>query len=157
MWFCSCGCLVYFGGFFVVWGFSVCFCLLVLSEEELLLASLACRLLFWSSDGTVSSIHRLSLSGSDVRSVLRTTEKIKAMSLDLVDRRLYWIQHDHGKDISHIGSCDYDGGAIRLLKNSVRWVFLSLSERKGSFPGDAWKLSSSFSLSFCQFITKEDV
>ncbi|NXD62642.1 EGF factor, partial [Eolophus roseicapillus] len=85
------------------------------------------RLLFWSSDGTVSSIHRLSLSGSDVRSVLRTTEKIKAISLDLVDRRLYWIQHDHGKDISHIGSCDYDGGAVRLLKNSVRHQLLGMS------------------------------
>ncbi|XP_061334549.1 pro-epidermal growth factor isoform X1 [Pezoporus flaviventris] len=85
------------------------------------------RLLFWSSDSTVSSIHRLSLSGSDVRSVLRTTEKIKAISLDLVDRRLYWIQHDHGKDISHIGSCDYDGGAVRLLKNSVRHQLLGMS------------------------------
>ncbi|XP_061211196.1 pro-epidermal growth factor isoform X4 [Neopsephotus bourkii] len=85
------------------------------------------RLLFWSSDGTVSSVHRLSLSGSDVRSVLRTTEKIKAISLDLVDRRLYWIQHDHGKDISHIGSCDYDGRAVRLLKNSVRHQLLGMS------------------------------
>ncbi|KAM9026597.1 pro-epidermal growth factor isoform 1-T1 [Ara ararauna] len=85
------------------------------------------RLLFWSSDGTVSSIHQLSLSGSAVRSVLRTTEKIKAISLDLVDRRLYWIQHDHGKDISHIGSCDYDGRAVRLLKNSVRHQLLGMS------------------------------
>ncbi|KAF1483604.1 Pro-epidermal growth factor, partial [Pygoscelis antarcticus] len=85
------------------------------------------RLLFWSSDGTVSSIHRVSLSGSDVRNVLRTTEKIKAISLDLVDTRLYWIQHDYGKEISHIGSCDYDGGAVRLLKNSVRHQLLGMS------------------------------
>ncbi|NWY60779.1 EGF factor, partial [Chionis minor] len=85
------------------------------------------RLLFWSSDGTVSSIHRVSLSGSDVRNVLRTTEKIKAISLDLVDTRLYWIQHDHGKEISHIGSCDYDGRTVRLLKNSVRHQFLGMS------------------------------
>uniref|UniRef100_A0A8C6ISX6 Pro-epidermal growth factor n=1 Tax=Melopsittacus undulatus TaxID=13146 RepID=A0A8C6ISX6_MELUD len=85
------------------------------------------RLLFWSSDGTVSSVHRLSLSGSDVRSVLRTTEKIKAISLDLVDRRLYWIQHDHGKDISYIGSCDYDGRAVSLLKNSIRHQLLGMS------------------------------
>ncbi|NXN18751.1 EGF factor, partial [Indicator maculatus] len=85
------------------------------------------RLLFWSSDGTVSSIHRMSLSGSDVRNVLRTTEKIKAISLDLVDTRLYWIQHDHGKEISHIGSCGYDGGAVRLLKNSVRHQLLGMS------------------------------
>ncbi|KAM6071567.1 pro-epidermal growth factor isoform 2-T2 [Theristicus caerulescens] len=85
------------------------------------------RLLFWSSDGTVSSIHRVSLSGSDVRNVLRTTEKIKAISLDLVDTRLYWIQHDHGKEISHIGSCNYDGGAVHLLKNSVRHQLLGMS------------------------------
>ncbi|NXI92150.1 EGF factor, partial [Psophia crepitans] len=85
------------------------------------------RLLFWSSDGTVSSIHRMSLSGSDVRNVLRTTEKIKAISLDLVDRRLYWIQHDHRKEISHIGSSDYYGRAVRLLKNSVRHQLLGMS------------------------------
>lgn len=94
----------------------------------------ACRLLFWSSDGTVSSIYRASLNGSDVRNILRTTEKIKTISLDLVNIRLYWIQHDHGKEISHIGSCDYDGGAVYLLQSSGRWVFLSLSEIKRSFP-----------------------
>lgn len=93
----------------VVWGFFCSKC-----------TSLVCRLLFWSSDGTVSGIHRVSLSGIDVRNVLRTTEKIKAIALDLVDTRLFWIQHDHGKEISHIGSCDYDGGALRLLKTSVR-------------------------------------
>lgn len=92
----------------VVWGFFCSKC-----------TSLVCRLLFWSSDGTVSGIHRVSLSGIDVRNVLRTTEKIKAIALDLVDTRLFWIQHDHGKEISHIGSCDYDGGALRLLKTSV--------------------------------------
>ncbi|XP_067993545.1 pro-epidermal growth factor isoform X1 [Melanerpes formicivorus] len=85
------------------------------------------RLLFWSSDGTVSSIHRVSLGGSDVRNILRTTEKIKAISLDLVDTRLYWIQHDHRKEISHVGSCGYDGGAVRLLKNSVRNQLLGMS------------------------------
>ncbi|XP_068259540.1 pro-epidermal growth factor isoform X2 [Nyctibius grandis] len=85
------------------------------------------RLLFWSSDGTVSSIHRVSLSGSVVRNVLRTTEKIKAISLDMVDMRLYWIQHDHGKEISYIGSCNYAGGAVRLLKNSVRHQLLAMS------------------------------
>ncbi|XP_069638951.1 pro-epidermal growth factor isoform X5 [Haliaeetus albicilla] len=85
------------------------------------------RLLFWSSDGTVSSIHRVSISGSDVRNVLRTTVKIKAISLDLVDTRIYWIQHGHGKEISHIGSCNYDGGAVRLLKNSARHQLLGMS------------------------------
>uniref|UniRef100_A0A8C8B0F5 Pro-epidermal growth factor n=1 Tax=Otus sunia TaxID=257818 RepID=A0A8C8B0F5_9STRI len=85
------------------------------------------RLLFWSSDGTVSSIHRVSLGGSEVRNVLRTTERIKAISLDLVDTRLYWIQHDHRKEISHIASCNYDGGAVRLLKTSVRHQLLGVS------------------------------
>ncbi|NXN99683.1 EGF factor, partial [Rhinopomastus cyanomelas] len=78
------------------------------------------RLLFWSSEGTISSIHRMSLSGRDVRNLLRTTEKIRAVSLDLVDARLYWIQHDYEKDISRIGSCDYSGRAVRLLKNAAR-------------------------------------
>ncbi|XP_036237859.1 LOW QUALITY PROTEIN: pro-epidermal growth factor [Molothrus ater] len=85
------------------------------------------RLLFLSSDGTVSSIHRASLSGSDMINILKTTEKIKAISLDLVDTRLYWIQHDHGKEISQIGSCDYEGGAVRFLRNSVRHQLLGMS------------------------------
>uniref|UniRef100_A0A8B9D692 Pro-epidermal growth factor n=1 Tax=Anser cygnoides TaxID=8845 RepID=A0A8B9D692_ANSCY len=85
------------------------------------------ELLFWSSDSTVSSIYRASLNGNDVRNILRTTEKIKAISLDLVDIRLYWIQHDHGKEISHIGSCDYDGGAVHLLQSSGRHQLLGMS------------------------------
>ncbi|XP_062430858.1 pro-epidermal growth factor [Rhea pennata] len=85
------------------------------------------RLLFWSSDSTVSSIYRVSLDGSNRRNVLRTTGKINAISLDLIDLRLYWIQHDHEKEVSHIGSCNYDGGAIHLLKNSVRHQLLGMS------------------------------
>ncbi|XP_031452805.1 pro-epidermal growth factor [Phasianus colchicus] len=85
------------------------------------------RILFWSSDGTVSSIYRVSLNGSDVRNILRTTEKIKAISLDFVDVRLYWIQHDHGNEISHIGSCDYEGGAVHLLRSSGRYQLLGMS------------------------------
>uniref|UniRef100_A0A8D2MCT6 Pro-epidermal growth factor n=1 Tax=Zonotrichia albicollis TaxID=44394 RepID=A0A8D2MCT6_ZONAL len=85
------------------------------------------RLLFLSSDGTVSSIYRASLSGSDIINILKTTEKIKTISLDLVDTRLYWIQHDHGKEISHIRSCDYEGGAVRFLRNSVRHQLLGMS------------------------------
>uniref|UniRef100_A0A8V0XEN7 Pro-epidermal growth factor n=1 Tax=Gallus gallus TaxID=9031 RepID=A0A8V0XEN7_CHICK len=85
------------------------------------------RILFWSSDGTVSSIYRMSLNGSDVRNILRTTEKIKAISLDFVDIRLYWIQHDHGKEISHIGSCDYEGSAVHLLRSSSRYQLLGMS------------------------------
>ncbi|XP_015717481.1 pro-epidermal growth factor isoform X2 [Coturnix japonica] len=85
------------------------------------------RILFWSSDGTVSSIYRVSLNGSDVKNILRTTEKIKAISLDFVDLRLYWIQHDHGKELSHIGSSDYEGSAVHLLQSSGRYQLLGMS------------------------------
>uniref|UniRef100_A0A8C3R3R9 Epidermal growth factor n=1 Tax=Cyanoderma ruficeps TaxID=181631 RepID=A0A8C3R3R9_9PASS len=85
------------------------------------------RLLFLSSDGTVSSIHRVSRSGNYMINILKTTEKIKAISLDLIDRRLYWIQHDLEKEISHIGSCDYDGGTVRFLRNSVQYQLLGMS------------------------------
>ncbi|NXH20184.1 EGF factor, partial [Bucco capensis] len=86
------------------------------------------RLFFWASDGTVSSIRRASLGGSgDVHNILRTTLKIKAIALDLVDTRIYWIQHDHGKELCHVGSCSYDGGALRVLKNSGRHQVLSMS------------------------------
>lgn len=141
MWFWKCRT----GGVFskcLLWGFLFC-----------KHAYLACRLLFLSSDGTsVSSIHRVSLSGNDMINILKTTERIKAISLDLIDTRLYWIQHDLGKEISHIGSCDYDGGAVRFLRNPVRWVFLSLQKWRIHFR-DAVKLSSSFCLLLGQFTT----
>ncbi|CAM4559537.1 unnamed protein product [Caretta caretta] len=85
------------------------------------------RFLFWSSDGAFSSVHRAILDGTDMRSVLRTTEKIKTISLDFIDMRLFWIQYDSEKDVSRIGSCDYNGGSIHLPKHSARHRLFGIS------------------------------
>lgn len=55
-----------------------------------------------------------------MRGILRTTEKIKAISLDFADVRIFWVQYDSEEDISHVGSCDYNGGSIHLLKHSAQ-------------------------------------
>ncbi|XP_019355690.1 pro-epidermal growth factor isoform X1 [Alligator mississippiensis] len=78
------------------------------------------RFVFWSSDSALPSILRARLDGTDMRGILRTTEKIKAISLDFADVRIFWVQYDSEEDISHVGSCDYNGGSIHLLKHSAQ-------------------------------------
>uniref|UniRef100_A0A8C3SPG9 Pro-epidermal growth factor n=1 Tax=Chelydra serpentina TaxID=8475 RepID=A0A8C3SPG9_CHESE len=85
------------------------------------------RFIFWSSDGALSSVHRAILDGTDVRSVLRTTEQIKTISLDFIDMRLFWIQYNSEEDVSRIGSCDYNGGSIHLPKHSARHNLFGIS------------------------------
>uniref|UniRef100_A0A8C8RPT6 Pro-epidermal growth factor n=1 Tax=Pelusios castaneus TaxID=367368 RepID=A0A8C8RPT6_9SAUR len=85
------------------------------------------RFIFWSSDSIVSSIHRAILDGTDMRSVLRTPEKITTITLDFIDTRLFWIQYDSVEDVSRIGSCDYNGGAIHLPKHSARHHLFGMS------------------------------
>ncbi|XP_074849534.1 pro-epidermal growth factor isoform X3 [Carettochelys insculpta] len=85
------------------------------------------RFMFWSSDSASSSIHRAALDGTDMRTVLRTTEKIKTISLDFNDTRLFWIQYDNEDEVSHIGSCDYNGGSVRLPVHFARGHLFGMS------------------------------
>lgn len=61
------------------------------------------------------------MNGKEVWNVLRSVGKIKAIALDFIDEKIFWIQYA-GDDTSHIGTCDYEGGSVHLLKQAMRYV-----------------------------------
>ncbi|MXQ81573.1 hypothetical protein E5288_WYG011917 [Bos mutus] len=69
------------------------------------------------------SLHRADLGGMEVKLLLETSEKIAALSLDMLDKRLFWIQYHRGGGDPHICSCDYDGGSVLFSKYSLRRLF----------------------------------
>ncbi|XP_043917401.1 pro-epidermal growth factor isoform X2 [Protopterus annectens] len=84
------------------------------------------RFIFWASNGSISRIFRASLQGANLTTILRSSQKVKSLSLDLIDKRIFWIQHNI-EDISSIGSCDYSGGFFQLMKQSTQHQSLGMS------------------------------
>ncbi|XP_063166798.1 pro-epidermal growth factor [Candoia aspera] len=78
------------------------------------------RFLFWSTEGIFDSIYRADLHGKKRWRVLRSTEKIKTISLDFINMKLFWIQHDAINEISYFGTCDYNGHFIHLYRQMGR-------------------------------------
>lgn len=79
----------------------------------------ALRFIFWSSE-EAGSLSRADLGGVEVKSLLVTEKKITAMSLDVLNKRLFWVQEGGEGSDSHIGSCDYDGNSIQLIKHPTQ-------------------------------------
>uniref|UniRef100_A0A8D0L605 Pro-epidermal growth factor n=1 Tax=Sphenodon punctatus TaxID=8508 RepID=A0A8D0L605_SPHPU len=99
------------------------------------------RFIFWSSESTVSRIYRAILDGTDMRIVSRTTEKIKTVTLDFIDVRLFWIQYD-SEEISRVGSCDYNGGSVHLRKHTERLHIFGISLFAEHLYYSEWKTST---------------
>ncbi|ETE65082.1 Pro-epidermal growth factor, partial [Ophiophagus hannah] len=76
--------------------------------------------LFWSTEGTFDSIYSTDLDGNKIQRILRSTEKIKTISLDFINVKLFWIQHDTINEISYFGTSDYNGHFIKLYRQMER-------------------------------------
>ncbi|XP_028932872.1 pro-epidermal growth factor isoform X1 [Ornithorhynchus anatinus] len=100
------------------------------------------RLIFWSSNSSVCGIHRTSLDEADVKTLFQTSERISALSLDMTDQRLFWIQSQNKGGSSYIGSCDYDGGPVQIVKRSIRRNFFGLSLFAQDIYYSDWKQSA---------------
>lgn len=77
------------------------------------------RLIFWSSE-VPGSLHRAALSGVDVKTLLETPERIAALTLDGLEKRLFWAQDSGEGRQAYIRSCDYDGGSVHLIKHQTQ-------------------------------------
>ena len=79
----------------------------------------ALRFMFWSSE-VAGSLHRADLGGVDMMLLLETSEKIAAVSLDVLGKRLFWIQYHREGGDPRISSCDYDGSSVLFSKYPLR-------------------------------------
>ncbi|XP_036406633.1 pro-epidermal growth factor [Megalops cyprinoides] len=84
------------------------------------------RFIFWVSDGTMPSIQQSTLEGEMTSTILRTSLRLGTLSLDISDRRLFWIQFglEHS---GTIGSCDYNGNVINIINQPPQSQPLGMS------------------------------
>ncbi|XP_072899158.1 pro-epidermal growth factor isoform X1 [Hemitrygon akajei] len=80
--------------------------------------------MFWASEGSVPCIHRAYLNGTRPISIVKPIMKVKILTLDLIDKRLFLFQSEAGTMSSSIRSCDYAGGSVQVIKQAVdHWPF----------------------------------
>nr|XP_033811318.1 pro-epidermal growth factor isoform X3 [Geotrypetes seraphini] len=84
------------------------------------------RFIFWSSGITPSGIHKATMDGARPTALFRVPAKVQTLTVDLMERRIFWIQYD-AADFSSIGSCNYDSSAPHLLKYSRQYHIIGLS------------------------------
>ncbi|XP_029451977.1 pro-epidermal growth factor isoform X2 [Rhinatrema bivittatum] len=83
-------------------------------------------------------IHKATVDGAYPTALLRAPEIVQTLSLDLTEKRIFWIQYD-GEDFPSIGSCNYDGGATNLLKYSEQYRVIGLSLFADNVYYSEWK------------------
>lgn len=54
--------------------------------------------------------------------LIKITEQLRALSIDRVDKRLFWVQFGPQGE-SAIASCDYNGNALHTMNLPLQWVF----------------------------------
>lgn len=81
-----------------------------------------CRFLFWLSGGMSPSIQRSDVTGQMKITLIKITEQLRALSIDRVDKRLFWVQFGPQGE-SAIASCDYNGNALHTMNLPLQWVF----------------------------------
>eukprot|EP00062_Callorhinchus_milii_P012065 gi/632958694/ref/XP_007895185.1/ PREDICTED: pro-epidermal growth factor [Callorhinchus milii] len=83
--------------------------------------------IFCASEGSAPSIDRATLDGTEIITILKTTENVKALTLDFIDRRLFWVQNSPETASSSIGSCDYNGDSVQVMKQSMHHQAFGIS------------------------------
>ncbi|MEE6461806.1 hypothetical protein FKM82_001410 [Ascaphus truei] len=75
------------------------------------------RFLFWSSESAFSVIQKANLDGNNVTTVIETRGEIKSLTLDVTDKRVYWILYKSENGDASVGSCTYNGESATVVKN----------------------------------------
>ncbi|KAG2466603.1 EGF factor, partial [Polypterus senegalus] len=74
------------------------------------------RLLFWLSDGLLATVDCAPSTGGKVKSIFSSHEKLETISLDFNDKRVFWVQYGQEEEEATVGSCDYSGAAVHMMR-----------------------------------------
>ncbi|XP_051785718.1 pro-epidermal growth factor isoform X2 [Erpetoichthys calabaricus] len=82
------------------------------------------RLLFWLSDGLLATVDCAPSTGGKVKSIFGSHEKLETISLDFNDKRVFWVQYGQEEDEAMVGSCDYSGATVHMMRLLAQsWPF----------------------------------
>uniref|UniRef100_A0AAZ3RHZ6 EGF-like domain-containing protein n=1 Tax=Oncorhynchus tshawytscha TaxID=74940 RepID=A0AAZ3RHZ6_ONCTS len=84
------------------------------------------RFIFWLSDGITPSIQRSDVAGEMITTVLKIPERLGGLSVDRMDKRLFWVQFSLEGE-SAIGSCDYNGNVVNVIDQPLLSQSLGMS------------------------------
>uniref|UniRef100_A0A3Q4HI28 Epidermal growth factor n=1 Tax=Neolamprologus brichardi TaxID=32507 RepID=A0A3Q4HI28_NEOBR len=85
--------------------------------------------LFWLSGGMSPSIQRSDVTGQMKMTLINITEQLRALSIDRVDKRLFWVQFGPQGE-SAIASCDYNGSHSVGISVFLEHIYYTDSESR---------------------------